>query len=56
MFAKAVAADPKDYAAHFNLALSYTMLKRDADGLAEYKKVLEMKPGLYEAELNPASC
>jgi tetratricopeptide (TPR) repeat protein len=52
LFGKAIAADPKDYAAHFHLALSYTMLKRDADGLAEYKKVLELKPGLYEAELN----
>src|ERR1022692_4208632 len=52
LFGKAVAADPKDYAAHFHLALSYTMLKRDGDSLAEYKKVLELKPGLYEAELN----
>jgi tetratricopeptide (TPR) repeat protein len=52
LFGKAVAADPKDYAAHFHLALSYTMLKRDAASLAEYKKVLELKPGLYEAELN----
>jgi len=51
-FGKAVAADPKDYSAHFNLALSYSMLKRDADSLAEYKKVLELKPGTYEAELN----
>jgi tetratricopeptide (TPR) repeat protein len=52
LFGKAVVADPKDYAAHFHLALSYTMLKRDAESLAEYKKVLELKPGLYEAELN----
>jgi len=52
LFGKAVAADPKDYAAHFHLALSYTMLKRDAESLTEYKKVLELKPGLYEAELN----
>ena len=52
LFGKAVAADPKDYSAHFNLALSYTMLKRDAESLAEYKKVLELKPGVYEAELN----
>lgn len=51
-FGKAIAADPKDYAAHFHLALSYTMLKRDAEGIAEYRKVLELKPGLYEAELN----
>ena len=52
LFGKAVAADPKDYTAHFNLALSYSMLKRDADGVAEYKKVLDLKPGLYAAELN----
>ena len=52
LFGKAVAVDPKDYSAHFNLALSYTMLKRDSEGIAEYKKVLELKPGLYEAELN----
>jgi tetratricopeptide (TPR) repeat protein len=52
LFAKAVAADPKDYSAHFNLALAYTMLKRDAEGITEYQKVLELKPGLYEAELN----
>lgn len=51
-FGKAVAADPKDYAAHFYLGLAYTMLKRDAESLAEYKKALELKPGLYEAELN----
>src|ERR1700733_3730297 len=51
-FGKAVAADPKDYAAHFHLALSYSMLKRDAEAVAEYKKVLDLKPGLYEAELN----
>ena len=52
LFGKAVAADPKDYAAHFHLALSYSMLKRDAEGIAEYKKVLELKPGLYQAQLN----
>jgi tetratricopeptide (TPR) repeat protein len=52
LFTKAIAADPKDYAAHFHLALAYSMLKRDDDGITEYKKVLELKPGLYEAELN----
>jgi tetratricopeptide (TPR) repeat protein len=51
-FARAIAVDPKDYAAHFHLALSYSMLKRDPESLVEYKKVLELKPGLYEAELN----
>src|SRR5271169_2350821 len=52
LFGKAVAADPKDYAAHFHLALSYSMLKRDPEAVTEYKKVLDLKPGLYEAELN----
>jgi tetratricopeptide (TPR) repeat protein len=52
LFNKAVAADPKDYAAHFHLALSYSMLRRDSESAAEYKKALELKPGLYEADLN----
>ena len=51
-FSQAIQADPSDYGAHFNLALAYSMLKRDADGIAEYKKVLELKPGLYAAQLN----
>ena len=32
--------------------MAYTYLHRDAEGLAEYRKTLEVKPGLYEAELN----
>jgi Tfp pilus assembly protein PilF len=51
-FAKAVETDPKDYSAHFNLALAYSLLGKDAEGVAEYRKALELKPGLYEAELN----
>jgi tetratricopeptide (TPR) repeat protein len=51
-FTKAIAADPKDYSAHFNLALAYGFLNKDADGIAEYRKTLELKPGLYEAQLN----
>ena len=51
-FRKAVVADPSDYGAHFNLALAYGFLARDEDGIAEYRKTLELKPGLYEAELN----
>src|ERR1035438_8481891 len=51
-FTKAIAADPRDYYAHFNLAMAYTFLNRDDDGIAEYRKTLEVKPGLYEAELN----
>ena len=51
-FTKAVEADAKDYYAHFHLALAYSMVDRDADGVAEYRKALELKPGLYEAQLN----
>ena len=51
-FAKAVAADPADYSAHFNLALAYSMSNKDAQAIPEYKKTLELHPGLYEAELN----
>lgn len=52
LFAKAVEADPKDFTAHFHLALSYSLLNKDVEAIAEYGKVLELKPGLYEAELN----
>ena len=51
-FLKAIAEDPQDYYAHFNLAMAYTFLHKDAEGVAEYRKTLEIKPGLYEAELN----
>jgi tetratricopeptide (TPR) repeat protein len=48
----AIAAEPKDYSLHFNLALAYSLLGKDAEAIPEYKKALEMKPGLYQAELN----
>src|SRR5271166_3231363 len=51
-FNKAIAADPADYYAHFNLAMAYIFLHKDEEGVAEYRKTLEVKPGLYEAELN----
>jgi len=52
LFTKAVAQDPKDYGAHFNLALAYSLQGKDAESIPQYKAVLELKPGLYEAELN----
>ncbi len=51
-FTKAIHADAKDYFAHFNLAMAYSLLHKDEEGVAEYRKTLELKPGLYEAELN----
>src|SRR6266853_1411434 len=52
LFTQAAAADPKDYAAQFQLALTYSLLGRDADAIPHYKATLDLKPGLYEAELN----
>jgi tetratricopeptide (TPR) repeat protein len=52
LFGKAVAADPKDYSAHFHLALAYSLLDKDAQAIAEYKETLALSPGLYQAELN----
>lgn len=51
-FTKAIAADPKDYSLHFNLALAYSLAGKNADAIPEYKKTLELKPDLYQAELN----
>jgi tetratricopeptide (TPR) repeat protein len=52
LFAKAVEADPKDYAARFHLALAYSLVDKDAEATAEYQKVLELKPGLFQAQQN----
>ncbi len=51
-FTQAIAADPKDYSLHFNLALAYSLMGKNAEAIPEYKKTLELKPDLYEAELN----
>ena len=49
---KAIAADPKDYGAHFNLSLALSLQNQDSEAIAELRKTLELKPGLYEADLN----
>jgi predicted Zn-dependent protease len=49
---KAIEGDPKDYAAHFNLALALSLQQKDAEAIPELRKTLELKPGLYEANLN----
>lgn len=51
-FTRAIATDPADYSAHFNLALAYSMSNQDARAIPEYEKTLELRPGLYEAQLN----
>ncbi|MBV8551701.1 MAG: tetratricopeptide repeat protein [Acidobacteriaceae bacterium] len=52
IFSKLSAADPQDYSALFYLALAETGLKHDDQAVEDYKRVLALKPGLYEAELN----
>lgn len=51
-FLKAVAADASDYSAHFHLALARTFLNKDQEAIAGFRKTLEMKPGLFEAQIN----
>jgi tetratricopeptide (TPR) repeat protein len=51
-FRQAVAADPKDYAAHFNLGFAYTLAGQDTDAVGEFKTVLDLHPGVFEAQLN----
>ena len=52
IFSKLAAANPQDYAALFYLALADTGLNKDAEAVAGYKRVLALKPDLYEAKLN----
>jgi tetratricopeptide (TPR) repeat protein len=52
LFQKAIAQDPKDYAAHFHLALAYSLQNDAPHAIPEYETTLTLKPGLYQAELN----
>lgn len=52
IFSQLVAADAKDYFAHFNLGLAEVGLKKDDKAIAEFKQTLSLKPGLYQAQLN----
>jgi tetratricopeptide (TPR) repeat protein len=52
LFTQAVQTDPADYSAHFNLALAFSLMGKDAEAIPEFQKTLELKPGLYQADLN----
>ncbi|MBI5282444.1 MAG: tetratricopeptide repeat protein [Candidatus Solibacter usitatus] len=43
---------PDDITVRFNLALAYSLAGRDEDAIAGFRKVLALKAGLYEAQLN----
>jgi tetratricopeptide (TPR) repeat protein len=49
---KAAASDPQNFAIHFNLALAYSLDDKDPQAIAEYRKTLELKPGLEPAITN----
>jgi tetratricopeptide (TPR) repeat protein len=49
---KAVADKPQDVNAHFDLALAYSIAGNDAAAIPEYRKVLELQPDLFEAQMN----
>jgi len=51
-FEAAIAGDDTDYAAHFHLALAHSLSGSTAPAVEQYRKTLQLKPGLYEAEIN----
>jgi len=52
IFEKAVAADAKDYVAHFHLALTESMLGQNDKAIAGYERTLALKPDVAEAQMN----
>jgi tetratricopeptide (TPR) repeat protein len=55
LFRRATEADPNDFSAHFNLALSLSLQQKDAEAISELRRTLELKPALYEADINLAT-
>jgi len=49
---QAIAADPNDFTAEFQLGLAYNLQNKYAEAVPHYQRVLALKPGLYQAELN----
>lgn len=47
-----VEKNPESVAGHFNLALSQSLAGNDEAAIAGFRKVLELEPGLFEAQLN----
>src|SRR5579871_2389786 len=52
LFRQAVAKNPEDVAAHFNLALALSIEQKDDEAIRELGRTLELQPGLYQAEVN----
>jgi len=45
-------AAPDDFQEHFNKALALSQEHKDDEAIAEYRRTLELKPGLFEANAN----
>src|SRR5579871_523164 len=52
LLSKAAAEHPDDFNIRFQLGLSYSLLGKDAQAIPQYQAVLQLKPGLYQAEVN----
>lgn len=52
LLSKARESDPKEVANHYYLGFALSMLNRDAEAIASYRKALGLQPDLYEAKLN----
>jgi tetratricopeptide (TPR) repeat protein len=55
LFRQAVAKDPRDVAAHFNLALALSVAQKDDEAIQELRRTLELQPRLYQADVNLAT-
>jgi tetratricopeptide (TPR) repeat protein len=51
-FKAAAEKNPKDHETLFHLALAYSLNGQEELSVEQYRKVLELKPGLYAADLN----
>jgi len=49
---QAVETDTKDFSAHFNLALALSLQQKDDEAIQELRRTLELRPGLFQADLN----
>ena len=55
LFRHAVEADANDFSAHFNLALALSLQGKDPEAIQELRRTLELKPALYQADMNLAT-
>ena len=52
-FTKAAEADPKDYSAYFHIGLAQSLLNRDPEAIASYKKGIGVEAGPVRGAVEP---